>query len=131
MKVLLRAPLLTNSGYGVHSRQIFNWLYNRKDVELTTECLQWGSTSWIIDQERENGLIGKIMSCSKPLEVGEYDISFQVQLPDEWDEKLAKKNIGVTAAVETDKCNPDWLNHCNKMDRVIVPSTFTKNVLKR
>jgi len=131
MKVLLRAPLLTNSGYGVHSRQIFSWLHNRKDVELTAECLQWGSTSWIIDQKRENGLIGKIMNCSKPLEAGSYDISFQVQLPDEWDNTLAKKNIGVTAAVETDKCNPAWLDNCNKMDRVIVPSKFTRNVLKR
>ena len=131
MKVLLRAPLLTNSGYGVHSRQIFAWLHSRKDVELTVECLRWGSTSWIIDGERDNGLIKKIMDCSKPLESGSYDISFQVQLPDEWDENLANKNIGVTAAVETDKCNSAWLDSCNKMDTVVVPSKFTKNVIKR
>ena len=29
-KILLRAPLLTNSGYGVHSRQLFDWLYRQK-----------------------------------------------------------------------------------------------------
>ena len=29
MKVLLRAPLLTSSGYGVHSRQVFEWLEKR------------------------------------------------------------------------------------------------------
>ena len=34
MKVLLRAPLLTNSGYGVHSRQIFEWLYEKQNIEL-------------------------------------------------------------------------------------------------
>ena len=34
-KVLLRAPLLTNSGYGVHSRQIFAWLYTRKEQKRT------------------------------------------------------------------------------------------------
>ena len=39
MNVLLRAPLLTNSGYGVHSRQIFDWLSSRSDVNLVTECL--------------------------------------------------------------------------------------------
>lgn len=131
MKVLLRAPLLTSSGYGIHSRQVFNWLYNRKDVELTVECLQWGSTSWILDTERDNGTIKKIMDCSKPIEKGTYDVSFQIQLPDEWDTSLAKRNIGITAAVETDKCNPSWIDKANQMDKIIVPSTFTKNVIKR
>jgi len=131
MKVLLRAPLLTNSGYGVHSRQLFYWLYNKKDIELTVECLQWGKTSWILDDKYDNGIIGKIMECSKPITQGKYDVSFQVQLPDEWDINLANKNIGVTAAVETDKCNPKWVDCCNKMDHVVVPSTFTKNVIKR
>ena len=53
-KVLLRAPLLTNSGYGIHSRQLFSWLYNKKDVELTVECVQWGRTPWILDTEQED-----------------------------------------------------------------------------
>lgn len=130
-KVLLRAPLLTNSGYGIHSRQIFEWLYERDDVELFVECLQWGRTSWILNENSENGLIGKIMTCSKPYDKGEIDISFQVQLPDEWDETLGKFNIGVTALVETDRCSKEWVEKCNKMDHVVVPSTFTKNVLKR
>ena len=34
MRVLLRAPLLTNSGYGVHSRQVFEWLVDKK-IDLT------------------------------------------------------------------------------------------------
>tara|TARA_R100000030_G_scaffold40373_2_gene30365 strand:- start:2177 stop:3364 length:1188 start_codon:yes stop_codon:yes gene_type:complete len=132
MKVILRAPLLTNSGYGVHSRQLFSWLSEKKDIDLTVECLQWGRTSWILDSNQENGIYEKIMNHSKPIEKpGSYDMSFQVQLPDEWDTKLAKKNIGVTAVVETDKCSQEWVEACNKMDAVIVPSTFTKNVLKR
>ena len=130
-KVLLRAPLLTNSGYGVHSRQLFTWLHERKDVDLVVECLQWGRTSWLLDSKLENGTIGKIMNCSQPFDKNEIDISFQVQLPDEWDENLGKINIGVTALVETDKCSSEWVEKCNKMDHIVVPSTFTKNVLKR
>ncbi len=130
-QVLLRAPLLTNSGYGVHSRQIFEWLYDRDDIELKVECLQWGRTSWLLDENEENGIVKKIMDCSKPFEKENMDISFQVQLPDEWDTTLAKINIGVSALVETDKCSQEWVDQCNKMDHVIVPSTFTKNVLKR
>ena len=130
-KILLRAPLLTNSGYGVHSRQIFDWLDGREDVDLIVECLQWGRTSWIIDEKEENGIVKRIMSKSRPVDKNEIDISIQVQLPDEWDTSLGKFNIGVTALVETDKCSYEWVDKCNSMDHVVVPSTFTKNVLKR
>jgi glycosyltransferase involved in cell wall biosynthesis len=58
-----------------------------------------------------------------------YDVSYQVQLPDEWDKKLANFNVGVTALVETDRCNESWLQNINEMDRVIVPSNFTKQVI--
>jgi glycosyltransferase involved in cell wall biosynthesis len=126
-KVLLRAPLLTISGYGVHSRQIFDYLYNRNDIDLSVQILNWGMTSWNIDHESESGLIGKIMSCSKPTQ-GKFDLTVQVQLPDEWDPSLGVVNIGISAFVETDKCNPKWLDKCNQMDEIIVPSKFTKSV---
>lgn len=129
MKVLLRAPLLTLSGYGIHSRQIFKWL-NEKNIDLTVECLNWGETPWLLNQNEENGLIGEIMKKSVAINPP-YDLSIQVQLPDEWDPTLAAKNIGITAAVETDRCSPKWVEACNKMDKVIVPSNFTKSVIKR
>lgn len=129
MKVLLRAPLLTNSGYGVHSRQVFEWLYE-KGFDLDVECLNWGMTPWVVNGEYEEGLIKKIMNCSKKLSPP-YDITFQLQLPDEWDPKLGKFNVGMSAIVETDTCNPKWVDACNQMDHIIVPSNFTKNVLKR
>ena len=46
--VLLRAPVLSMSGYGVHSRQVARWLFNaadtRGDLDITTELLNWGQT---------------------------------------------------------------------------------------
>lgn len=133
MKVLVRAPLLTNSGYGVHSRQVFEWLLEKSkklNFQIDVECLNWGLCPWIIDEKRESGLIREVMLCSRKIEPP-YDVTFQVQLPDEWDPQLGKYNVGVTAAVETDRCNPKWVDFCNKMDTVVVPSTFTKNVLRR
>ena len=59
----------------------------------------------------------------------QFDISFQIQLPNEWNPFLAKQNIGITAAVETNTCNPEWVECCERMDKVIVPSSFTKDVL--
>lgn len=119
--VLLRGPLLTMSGYGIHSRQIFRWLMSRDDVELRVQPLPWGITSWIINPNAENGLIGEIMQRSvKDLDM--FDISFQLQLPNEWDPKLAYKNVGISAFIETDRCNPSWVQCCNNMTAIVAPS---------
>ena len=131
MKVLLRGPLLTNSGYGVHSRQVFQALENKEGIELFCQCTGWGACSWIVDPDEHNGLAGRIMRISTDLNQKDFDLSIQVQLPDEWDVKLAKRNIGVTAVVEGTKCSSAWVDACNNMDSIIVPSEFTKNVIKR
>ena len=128
MKVIVRAPLLSISGYGQHSRQVYAAANRLPNAQVSTQVVQWGNTSWYINPDAEDGIIGEIMSRSTDVNEG-YDISFQVQLPDEWSPTLAKFNIGVTAAVETDKCNPLWVDACNKMNAVIVPSHFTKKVL--
>lgn len=128
-RVLVRGPVLTQSGYGVHARQVARWLLERTDLEVEFQALPWGDTPWIINSETNNGLIGKIMSKTVDPNGRKYDVSFQVQLPNEWDSKLAAFNIGITAGVETDRCNPEWVSACNNMNMVIVPSNHTKKCL--
>ena len=128
--VIIRAPLLSYSGYGTHSRQIFKWLLTRGDFNIFAQVVQWGNTSWMINPEMENGLIGEIMKKSTPSSK-KADVSFQVQLPDEWDPDLAEFNIGVSAFVETDTCNPDWIDRINKMDAVIVPTEHVRDTIMR
>jgi glycosyltransferase involved in cell wall biosynthesis len=130
LRILLRAPLLTSSGYGVHSRQIFQAIESIPGINLEVECLNWGNTPWLINKETNDGLIGRIMKLSKKVEPP-YDLTVQVQLPDEWDPSLGHKNIGISAMVETDRCNPKWVDACNKMDHVVVPSSFTKSVIRK
>lgn len=128
--VILRGPLLTQSGYGVHARQVARWLFNRADsqgnLDVVTEVLPWGNTPWITDTSAHDGLIGRIVqsATSRP----KYDVSLQLQLPNEWNPFLADFNIGLTAAVEADRCNPAWVDAVNRMDLVIVPSEFVKSV---
>lgn len=126
--VVIRAPLLSQSGYGVHSRQIVKYLLNRDDFVTTSQIVNWGNTPWLLNHDAEDGLIGKILESSITKR-DSFDISFQVQLPNEWDTSLAKFNVGVTALVETDKCNPKWIEKINKMDLVIVPSQFVKKTI--
>ncbi len=130
-KVLVRGPLLSQSGYGNHARQIVKWLLKRDDLDVLTQVLHWGITPWHIDGSVEDGIIGEIMSRSINQMPNDLDISYQVQLPNEWDHTLAKINVGVTAAVETDICTPEWVTACNRMTSVVVPSRFTKGTLER
>jgi glycosyltransferase involved in cell wall biosynthesis len=130
MRILVRGPLLSESGYGNHARQVFRWLLKKhSDHDITTQCLPWGTTSWYVNTDAEGGLIGEITKRSKSVE-GQYDISFQIQLPNEWDPTLAKHNVGITALVEADKCNPAWVQACKRMNTVIVPSTFCQKTLE-
>ena len=131
MNICVRGPLLSISGYGNHTRQVYRWLSENTNHTLKTQILPWGITPWHINPASEKGLIGKIMSESTNMDGNElFDMSFQVQLPNEWDASLARFNVGVTAAVETDKCNPHWVQCCNQMNLVVVPSEHTKKVLE-
>ncbi len=85
----------------------------------------------MLDPTLEDGLIGYILDKAAKTKVGTgehqfFDYTLQVQLPDEWSVFLGNYNIGITAGVETTKCNPAWVECINRMDLVIVPSEFTK-----
>lgn len=129
-KVILRAPCLSQSGYGVHSRQIGRYLLERNDVELNIMPVQWGCTPWYVNKDEKKGLVGKLLDKSG-FSQGPWDVSVQLQLPNEWDPNLAKVNIGMTAGVETDICNPAWIDCIQKMTKVIVPSEHIKGVFVR
>jgi glycosyltransferase involved in cell wall biosynthesis len=125
--VVLRAPLLSNSGYGTHARQIFRWL-ETKDVEIVSDILNWGATSWFLNHDAEKGLIGRIIaSARQPTKTP--DLMVSLQLPNEWQRLPGAVCVGMSAVVETDRCNPEWVKSCDQMDRVIVPSTFCKGLI--
>jgi glycosyltransferase involved in cell wall biosynthesis len=133
-RVIVRGPSMTQSGYGVHCRQIVSWLKTRTDLEVKYQALPWGDTPWILDKNAHDGLIDHIIKNTVDMSVPhdkKYDVSLQLQLPNEWDTSIAKYNVGLTAAVETDLCNPEWVSACNKMDLIIVPSKHSADVLKK
>ena len=125
--VVIRAPLLSRSGYGVHSRQVFQYLLQKPNINLRTQIVPWGITPWYTNPDSCGGLVEEAIKRSAGPDES-HDVSFQVILPNEWDTSAAKINIGLTAGVETNVCNPEWCSvDCNKMDLIIVPSNHTKN----
>lgn len=130
-KLIVRGPVLTQSGYGYHARQFVHWARDLQSAghfdQVIFQILPWGITPWILNttDPYDKDIIDYIMTNSGAPET-QADASIQVQLPHEWEPKLAKFNIGVTAGVETDRVPTDWIKPCLDMDRIIVPSTFSK-----
>ena len=126
--VLLRAPIFTQSGYGVHSRQIARWLLNNVGRDrLRVQALPWGMTPWMLNSK--DAQINELYELLTQSITTKFDVSVQVQLPSEWDKTLSNTVVGVTAGVETDRASAVWGAACNSVDRVIVPSAHTMNSL--
>jgi hypothetical protein len=131
MKILIRGPLLSMSGYGNHARQIFELVKSAKPkAELYCDVLTWGNTSWILSQEycsdnNFNEIIQKTMLSYKVNET-QFDEVYHIGLPNEWKPFKNTRNIGVTAGIESDVCKEEWIDDLNRMDLVIVPSEFSK-----
>lgn len=120
-KVVLKGPIFTMSGYGVHTNQVYLALKSRKDIDLYIIPTNWGMCSWNLNIENLNDIL---LCCKKNTNI-EFDESYQVLLPNEW-QNIAKINTGITAGFEGNYVKKEWINQINKMDHVIVPSNFSK-----
>jgi len=132
-KVLLRSPLLTQSGYGEHGRFVLRSLRTREDFfDIYLHATDWGKTSWRWEDSEERNFIDetlqKTMKYSHEHEgKPEFDATIQVTIPNEW-EPVAPINIGVTAGIETTKPAPVWIERGNFMNRIITVSEHSKQV---
>lgn len=129
-KVVVRGPVATTSGYGVHSRQLARYAMTRSDFDCQFILTQWGQTPWCLHEKLHDGLIGEVIKRSAPQPWKDADLSIQIQLPNEFSHDLAKINVGITAGVETDKCNPQWIDCINRMNAIIVPSKHVAQTFK-
>ena len=131
-KIILKAPLLTRSGYGEQSRFALRSLRSREDLfDIYIQPLQWGQTSWTNEDTEERAWIDQTIekTIAHIQQGGQFDISLQVTIPNEW-EGMAPVNIGYTAGIETTKVSYQWIDRGNQMDKIIVVSNHAKNTYK-
>ena len=131
-KVLFKAPLLTRSGYGEQSRFAMRALKSREDLfDIYVQPLQWGATSWATTDDEERRWIDQAIekTIAYVQNGGQFDISFQVTIPNEW-EKIAPVNIGYTAGIETTKVAHQWIDAGNNMNNIVVVSNHSKNTFE-
>ena len=131
-KILVRGPVLTQSGYGEQARFALRALKSREDLfDVFIIPLAWGKTGWVWEDSEfrtwmdEKITLTQILIQRKQLQA---DISLQITIPNEF-EKIAPVNIGYTAGIETHKCSPQWLPKCNDMDKVLVVSNHARTSL--
>jgi glycosyltransferase involved in cell wall biosynthesis len=131
-KILVRGPVLSQSGYGEQARFALRALRSREDLfDLFILPTAWGKTGWVWEQSEfrdwmdEKITLTQILIQRKQLQP---DMSLQVTIPNEF-QKIAPINIGYTAGIETHKCSPQWLPKCNDMDKVLVVSNHGRTSL--
>jgi len=128
-KIFVKAPVLSQSGYGEQSRFALRALKSREDLfDIYILPIAWGKTGWVFENNEFRKWMDKritethILMQQKKLQP---DVSLQITIPNEF-EKMCPINIGYTAGIETDKCSPQWLPKCNEMDRVLVVSNHAR-----
>ena len=127
-KVLVRAPVLTRSGYGEHGRFVVRSLRSKPELfEVYVIPVNWGETGWASEDNEERRWLDERIKATSIYgqQGGQFDISIQVTIPNEW-ELLAPINIGVTAGIEATKVAAVWLEKANMMDKVITISEHSK-----
>jgi glycosyltransferase involved in cell wall biosynthesis len=131
-KILVRGPVLSQSGYGEQARFALRALKSQEDeFDIYILPIAWGKTGWVWEQSEfrtwmdERITLTQVLIQRKQLQV---DMSLQITIPNEF-QKIAPINIGYTAGIETHKCSPQWLPKCNEMDKVLVVSNHAKTSL--
>jgi len=122
--LVFQSPCFTRSGYGDHSRDLLKSLRKMDKYDIKIIPLRWGNTPQNnVDGESDFGrwMLERVITevSDKP------DIFIQVSVANEFSAK-GGYNIGITAGVETTICPKDFIDGCNNMDLIIVPSNFTR-----
>ena len=125
--LLFRGPVKTRSGYGAHSRDLLQALYEMDIFEIKIDSCMWGVTP-MTALEKDNQFHMWIESNIVRSLNTTPDIYVQVTVPNEFERK-GKFNIGITAGIETTVAPKDWIVGCNRMDLIITTSKFSRDVL--
>jgi len=124
--LLFMGPIQSRSGYGDHSRDIISAIIKSNEYDVKIIPINWGSTPLnVLTETDDYDILSKILNDSKLSK--QPDIFVHLTVPNEF-KRLGKYNIGITAGIETTICSVSWLEGLNKMDKIIVPSKFSKDV---
>ena len=124
--MLVCAPVTSRSGYGAHARDLV-WSFLQHDkYDIKIIDVRWGECPRNA-LDKNNKKDKTILDCilSEPRMDKQPDIYVDIRIPNEF-QQWGRFNIGITAGIETDVISKKWIDGCNKMDLIIVPSEHSK-----
>ena len=128
--ILVTAPVQTRSGYGNHSRDICQALIEMGKYDVRIQSVRWGTTppnalekNNPIHQEIDKRILRQPSMEKQP------DLHLHIVIPNEF-QPIAKVNVGMTAGIEHTIPPANWLEGCNRMDKVIFTSEFSRDCFK-
>ena len=122
--MLICAPVSSRSGYGDHARDLVRSFLQHDKYDIEIVDVPWGEGPRnALDNEKDNNIISKINKTNKIDR--QPDVYVDIRIPNEF-QTYGKFNIGITAGIETNAVSNNWIESCNKMDLVIVPSEHSK-----
>ena len=129
--IFMCGPFSSRSGYGNHARDIFKAIHMTDKYDIKCLDVRWGDCprNALSEDTQFNTTLKSTFVESGPKGVSlpkQPDVYIDVRIPNEF-QKWGKKNIGITAGVETDAVSAAWLEACNKMDCVITVSEHSKS----
>ncbi len=123
--MLICAPVSSRSGYGDHARDLTRSLLAHNKYNIKILDVNWGETPRdALDDELDKNIIECLLP--EPKMDGQPDVYVDIRIPNEF-QTWGKINIGITAGIETSGVSSNWIENCNKMDLIIVPSEHSKN----
>lgn len=126
--LVFQGPVSSRSGYGDHARDLLRSIFEYDKFDVKVVPTNWGTTPQNqLDTSTEFGqrVLGSVITQLDR----QPDVYVQVTVANEF-RPVGKYNIGVTAGVETTVAPQNFIEGCNRMDLIVVPSQFTKEVLE-
>ena len=122
--MLICAPVSSRSGYGDHARDLVRSFLQHDKYDIKIQDVPWGECPRnALDSISDREIINCILS--QPKVDKQPDIYVDIRIPNEF-QRWGNINIGITAGIETNAVSNAWLEGCNKMDLIIVPSEHSK-----
>ena len=122
--MLICAPVSSRSGYGDHARDLVRAFLKLDKFDVKIFDVPWGETPRdALDKDLDKNILNCVLT--QPKMDKQPDVYVDIRIPNEF-QQWGKINIGITAGIETTAVSSNWIESCNKMDLVIVPSGHSK-----
>ena len=123
--MLICAPVSSRSGYGDHARDLVRAFLRNDKYLIKILDVPWGDTPRdALDIELDKQIISSILQS--PQMDNQPDIYVDIRIPNEF-QTWGKFKIGINAGIETTAVSNVWIESCNKMDLILVPSKHSKD----